>query len=113
MSRGAKVGDGKRFSRMERMAPPCNKAILLKASWRWSVPKKDKLSESKACFVFPIDPSAPAIGSAFAGWMEGQDDSYRFLKTRRNDLPVMSGKRAKWRAMFQLWQELACDASRK
>jgi hypothetical protein len=39
---------------------------LLKASLRWSVPKKDKLSESKACLIFPVDPSAPAIGPAFA-----------------------------------------------
>jgi hypothetical protein len=40
--------------------------MLLKASLRWSVPKKDKLWESKACFVFPVGPSAPAIGPAFA-----------------------------------------------
>jgi hypothetical protein len=50
---------------MERTAPTLNNAILLKASSCWSVPKKDKLSESKACFLFPIDPSAPAICSAF------------------------------------------------
>jgi hypothetical protein len=48
------------------MAPPFSKAMLLKASLRWSVPKKDKLSESKACFVLPAGPSAPAIGPAFA-----------------------------------------------
>jgi hypothetical protein len=65
MSRGVKVCDGKRFSRVERTAPPFNKAILLKASLCWSVPKKDKLSKSNACFFFPINPSAPVIGSAF------------------------------------------------
>jgi hypothetical protein len=65
MSRGAKVCDGKRFSRFEQTAAPFTTAILLKASSCRSVPKKDKLSESKACFLFPIDPSAPAICSAF------------------------------------------------
>jgi hypothetical protein len=70
MLRGAKVCGGKCFSKAERTAPPSRKAILLKASWRWSVPKKDKLSESKVCSIFPVDPSAPEIGSAF-GRLDG------------------------------------------
>jgi hypothetical protein len=70
MSRGAKVCDGKRFSRIEQTAAPFSKAILWGASSCWSVPKKDKLSESKACFLFPIDPSAPAICSAL-DWLDG------------------------------------------